>query len=101
MAMAAGSPGIADANEHHLPPACMLSMLSTCFLPQRRRASALCRRLPGKPKLDPAEYNFRELLRKAWADKIEFEHLNIPNPAKIPAGPVIVVDDDIEFHCQV
>jgi hypothetical protein len=41
---------------------------------------------------------FSDFLRKIWADKIEFERLSIPNPAKIPGGPVIVVDDNIGFR---
>lgn len=43
---------------------------------------------------------FSDFLRKIWADKIEFEHLGIANPAKIPAGPVIAVDDTIGFRRQ-
>ncbi|MDR3464258.1 MAG: hypothetical protein P4L76_18290 [Beijerinckiaceae bacterium] len=41
---------------------------------------------------------FADFLRKVWADKIEFERLNMPNPAKIPIGPVTVIDDTIGFR---
>lgn len=44
-----------QTNEHPPPPACTLSTLSTCSL---RGLRALRRRLPGKPKLDPAEHRF-------------------------------------------
>ncbi|MGO9986246.1 MAG: hypothetical protein ACLPIX_18815 [Rhodomicrobium sp.] len=43
---------------------------------------------------------FSDFLRKVWADKIEFQLLGISNPAKIPGGPVIVVDDNIGFNRQ-
>ena len=41
---------------------------------------------------------FGDFLRKVWAEKIEFEQLNTPNPAKIPIGPVTVIDDAIGFR---
>jgi cytochrome P450 len=41
---------------------------------------------------------FSDLLRKIWTDKIEFARLSTPNPAKIPGGPVIVVEDNIGFN---
>ena len=44
---------------------------------------------------------FSDLMRKIWADKIEFDLLSIANPAKIPAGPVIVIDDNIGFNRRV
>ena len=56
------------------------------------------RRCPGE-QLNIAV--FSDLLRKVWTDKIEFEHLDILNPAKIPAGPLIVVDDDLGFRRKV
>ena len=40
-------------------------------------------------------------MRKIWADKIEFDLLSIANPTKIPAGPVIVIDDNIGFNRRV
>jgi hypothetical protein len=43
---------------------------------------------------------FSDLLGKVWADKIEFERLDLASPAKIPAGPLIVVDDNIGFTRQ-
>jgi hypothetical protein len=55
------------------------------------------RRCPGE-QLNIAV--FSELLRKVWADKIEFERLDLASPAKIPAGPLIVVDDTIGFSRQ-
>jgi len=55
------------------------------------------RRCPGE-QLNIAV--FSDLLRKVWADKIEFERLDIREPAKIPAGPLTVVDDNIGFHRQ-
>jgi hypothetical protein len=55
------------------------------------------RRCPGE-QLNIAV--FSDLLRKVWADKIEFERLDLASPAKIPAGPLIVVDDNIGFSRQ-
>jgi hypothetical protein len=52
------------------------------------------RRCPGE-QLNIAV--FSDFLRKVWIDKIEFEQLDIPEPAKIPAGPANVVDDNIVF----
>jgi hypothetical protein len=52
------------------------------------------RRCPGE-QLNIAV--FGDFLRKVWADKIEFERLDIQNPAKLPAGPVTVIDDVIGF----
>jgi hypothetical protein len=56
------------------------------------------RRCPGE-QLNIAV--FSDFLRKVWADKIEFELLSIPSPAKIPAGPVTVIDDNIGFNRHV
>jgi hypothetical protein len=53
------------------------------------------RRCPGE-QLNIAV--FSDFIRKVWADKIEFELLGIPSPAKIPAGPVTVIDDNIGFN---
>ena len=55
------------------------------------------RRCPGE-QLNIAI--FSDLLGKVWADKIEFERLDLASPAKIPAGPLIVVDDNIGFTRQ-
>ena len=55
------------------------------------------RRCPGE-QLNIAV--FSDLLRKVWTDKIEFERLDLASPAKIPAGPLIVVDDNIGFSRQ-
>ncbi len=52
------------------------------------------RRCPGE-QLNIAV--FSDFLRKVWADKIEFEQLDIPEPAKIPIGPANVIDDNIGF----
>jgi hypothetical protein len=52
------------------------------------------RRCPGE-QLNIAV--FADFLRKVWADKVEFEMLDIVNPAKIPIGPVTVIDDNIAF----
>ena len=41
---------------------------------------------------------FSDFLRKVWAGKIEFEHLDVANPAKLPIGLVSVVDDVIGFR---
>ncbi len=38
-----------------------------------------------------------DFLRKVWNDKIEFEQLNIPEPAQLPVGPGTVVPDKIGF----
>jgi cytochrome P450 len=40
---------------------------------------------------------FKDFLRKVWRDKIEFKQLNIPNPEKLPIGPVTVIGDNIGF----
>lgn len=40
---------------------------------------------------------FKDFLRKVWSDKIEFKHLNITNPEKLPVGPLTVIDDNIGF----
>jgi hypothetical protein len=55
------------------------------------------RRCPGEP-LNIAV--FSDFLRKVWAAKIEFEDLKLANPAKLPIGPVIVIDDTIGFKRQ-
>ncbi len=52
------------------------------------------RRCPGE-QLNIAV--FEDFLRKVWADKIEFELLNVANPAKLPIGPATVIDDNIGF----
>jgi cytochrome P450 len=52
------------------------------------------RRCPGE-QLNVAV--FGDFIRTVWASKIEFELLAIPNPAKLPAWPVIVIDDNIGF----
>jgi cytochrome P450 len=41
---------------------------------------------------------FSDFLRKVWRDKIEFEQLATANPAKVPIGPVTVIDDAIGFR---
>ena len=53
------------------------------------------RRCPGE-QLTVAV--FSDFLRKVWADKIEFEILSEPNPAKIPFGPANIIDDNIGFR---
>jgi len=40
---------------------------------------------------------FKDFLRKAWNDKIEFKQFDISNPEKLPIGPVTVIDDNIGF----
>ncbi len=52
------------------------------------------RRCPGE-QLNIAV--FEDFLRKVWTDKIEFDRLSVSNPAKIPIGPVTVIDDNIGF----
>jgi hypothetical protein len=44
---------------------------------------------------------FADFLRKVWKDKIVFNHLNQPNPRRVPVGPGAVVDDDIGFSRSV
>jgi hypothetical protein len=41
---------------------------------------------------------FGDFLRKVWAEKIEFELLDVARPAKVPIGPVTVIDDAIGFR---
>jgi len=41
---------------------------------------------------------FGDFLRKVWAEKIEFELLDVARPAKVPVGPVTVIDDAIGFR---
>ncbi len=41
---------------------------------------------------------FGDLLKKVWAEKIEFDKLDLANPEKAPAGPTEVVDDIIGFR---
>jgi cytochrome P450 len=53
------------------------------------------RRCPGE-QLNIAV--FSDFLRKVWADKIEFDMLSDPHPAKIPIGPANVIDDNIGFR---
>ena len=40
---------------------------------------------------------FEDFLKKVWAKKIEFQKLDVPNPAKLPIGPTTVIDDNIGF----
>lgn len=40
---------------------------------------------------------FEDFLKKVWAEKIEFQKLDVPNPAKLPVGPTTVIDDNIGF----
>jgi hypothetical protein len=40
---------------------------------------------------------FADFLRKVWRDKIVFQTLNQPTPARVPVGPGAVIDDDIGF----
>jgi hypothetical protein len=40
---------------------------------------------------------FADFLRKVWHDKIVFQTLNQPTPARVPVGPGAVIDDDIGF----
>ncbi len=44
---------------------------------------------------------FADFLRKVWKDKIVFNRLNQPNPARVPVGPTAVIDDDIGFSRSV
>ena len=43
---------------------------------------------------------FEDFLRKVWADKIQFEKLDIANPERVPIGPGHVVTDDLGFSCS-
>jgi hypothetical protein len=40
---------------------------------------------------------FADFLRKVWRDKIVFQTLNQPTPARVPVGPGAVIADDIGF----
>jgi hypothetical protein len=40
---------------------------------------------------------FKELLRKAWADRLSFVKLDLESPELLPVGPGTVVSDDIAF----
>ena len=40
---------------------------------------------------------FKELLRKAWADRLSFVKLDLESPERLPVGPGTVIDDDISF----
>jgi len=40
---------------------------------------------------------FEDFLKKVWAQKIEFQKLDVRNPAKLPVGPTTVIDDNIGF----
>ncbi len=53
------------------------------------------RRCPGE-QLNIAI--FGDFLRKVWAERIEFELLDVANPAKVPIGPANVIDDNIGFR---
>jgi hypothetical protein len=39
----------------------------------------------------------KDLLRKVWAEKIEFRRLNIADAKLLPVAPNMVVKDDIGF----
>ena len=41
---------------------------------------------------------FEDFLRKVWKDKIQFEKLDIVNPAPLPVGPAVVTSDNVGFH---
>lgn len=53
------------------------------------------RRCPGEPLSSEV---FGDFLRKVWADKIEFEQLDVASASKVPIGPVTVIDDVIGFR---
>jgi hypothetical protein len=40
---------------------------------------------------------FEDFLGKVWTSKIEFEKLNISNPAPLPIGPTTVIGDNVGF----
>jgi cytochrome P450 len=40
---------------------------------------------------------FEDFLRKVWADKIDFQKLDIPDPERVPIGPGHVATDDLGF----
>ena len=40
----------------------------------------------------------KELLRKAWADRLSFVKLNLESPERLPVGPGTVIEDDISFE---
>jgi len=40
---------------------------------------------------------FEDLLRKVWAEKIEFVKLNVANPEPLPIGPNTVIGDNVGF----
>ena len=40
---------------------------------------------------------FEDFLRKVWRDNIVFRKLNLPNPGRVPIGPVAVIEDDFGF----
>jgi cytochrome P450 len=40
----------------------------------------------------------KELLRKAWADRLSFVRLDLELPERLPVGPGTVVEDDISFE---
>ena len=40
---------------------------------------------------------FEDFLRKVWAEKIEFEKLNVVNAEILPIGPATVIGDDVGF----
>jgi cytochrome P450 len=42
---------------------------------------------------------FEDFLRKVWADKIDFNKLDVPDPDQVPIGPGHVVPDDLGFSC--
>ncbi len=52
------------------------------------------RRCPGEQLTIMVMEDF---LRKVWHDKIVFQKLTQPSPAKVPIGPNAVIDDDIGF----
>ena len=72
--------------------------------PRLVRISKFCSRvLRHKPagvtvQVDPNGWAFiKELLRKAWADRLSFLKLDLASPERLPVGPGTVIDDDIAF----
>jgi cytochrome P450 len=43
---------------------------------------------------------FEDFLRKVWADKIDFQKLDDPDPEQVPIGPGHVAPDDLGFSCS-
>jgi hypothetical protein len=40
---------------------------------------------------------FADFLKTVWQRNIEFEQLDIPNPAQLPVGPGTVIADTVGF----